>query len=278
VIAQCSPVYAVKALCLFFEVSRSGYYAWQVRSQQDDQGGPDLVRVKSVYRQSHKTYGYRRVRDELERQGWRWNHKRVLRLMQRLGLRSVARRRRVYKRLEELPNYHRYPNRLRRNFQAQYPNQKWVTDVTYVQTRQGALYLSVIKDLFDGFIVAYQASPSNSVDLVLNTLKQALSSQRVCAGLALHSDQGQQYSSQSYFLLTRRNQIQPSMSRRGNCWDNAVIENFFSHLKAEALRRMDLESFAQAKEAIDDYIHFYNYHRIQLKTKLTPFELRCQSH
>ncbi|MGH2582084.1 MAG: IS3 family transposase [Anaerolineales bacterium] len=191
-------------------------------------------------------------------------------------MRSVARQRRAY-RLDALPNQHRYPNRLRRNFQAQQPNQKWVTDVTYVQTSQGTLYLSVIKDLFDGFIVAYQTSASNSLDLVLNTLQLALSRQRVSAGLALHSDQGFQYSSQSYFLLARQHQIQPSMSRRANCWDNAVIENFFSHLKAEALRRMKLESLEQAKEAIDDYIDFYNYHRIQLKTKLTPFELRCQS-
>lgn len=276
-IAQGAQVYPVQALCEFFGVSRSGYYAWQQRSQQGDGEGPDLARVKNIYQQSRKTYGYRRVGIELERQGWHWNHKRVLRLMQLLGLRSVARQRRAY-RLEAGPNHHRYPNRLRRNFQAQHPNQKWVTDVTYVQTRQGTLYLSVIKDLSDGFIVAHQTSPTNSVELVLNTLRQALSNQSVSAGLALHSDQGHQYSSQSYFLLTRRHQIQASMSRRGNCWDNAVIENFFSHLKSEALHRLELENFEQAKEAIDDYIYFYNYHRIQLKTKLTPFELRCQLH
>ena len=274
-ITQSRSAYPVKALCQFFEVSRSGYYAWRLRSQQADTEGSDWARVRAVYHQSRKTYGYRRVRDELARQGWHWNHKRVLRLMQRLGLRSVARQRRAY-RLDALPNHHRYPNHLRRNFQARQPNQKWVTDVTYVRTGQGTLYLSVIKDLFDGFIVAYQTSTSNSVELVLNTLSQALSRPGIPAGLALHSDQGHQYGSQSYFLLTRRHQIQPSMSRRGNCWDNAVIENFFSHLKSEALRRIKLESFEQAKEAVADYIDFYNYHRIQLKTKLTPFELRCQ--
>lgn len=274
-IAQAAKVYPVKSLCAYFSVSRSGYYAWLQRIQPADAEGSDLALVKQVYEQSGKTYGYRRVRDELGRRGWRWNHKRVLRLMQRLGLRSVARRRRAY-RTEGLANRHRYPNRLKRNFQALGPNQKWVTDVTYVPTKQGILYLSVIKDLFDGFIVAHHSSASNSIGLVMQTLSQALSQQAVSAGLALHSDQGFQYSSESYFLLTRHHQIQPSMSRRGNCWDNAAMENFFSHLKAESLRRIQLETFDQAKEAIDDYIEFYNYYRIQLKTKLTPFELRCQ--
>ena len=277
-IAQDCREYPVKALCGFFGVSRSGYYAWQTRSQQPDGDLEDLARVKTAHLQSRRTYGYRRVRDELERQGWHRNHKRVLRLMQKLGIRSLARQRKAYKRLEELPNYHRYPNRLRRNFQARRPNQKWVTDVTYVHTQQGVLYLVVIKDLFDGFIVAYQTSPLNSVDLVVKTLQVALSDQTVSAGLALHSDQGHQYSSHSYFQLTQRHQIQPSMSRRGNCWDNAVIENFFGHLKSEALHRLKLENLAHAKEVIDEYIYFYNYQRIQLKTKLTPFELRCQFH
>lgn len=274
-IAQAAKGYPVKSLCTYFEVSRSGYYAWRLRNQQPDSDSTDLTLVKQVYERSGKTYGYRRVRDELVRQGWHWNPKRVLRLMQRLGLRSVARRRRAY-RSEGLSSLHRYPNLLKRNFTAQHPNEKWATDVTYVPTGQGTLYLSVIKDLFDGFIVAYQTSPSNSIDLVMKTLSQALSQHPVSAGMALHSDQGFQYSSQSYFLLTRHHHIQPSMSRRGNCWDNAPIENFFSHLKAESLRRIQLHTFDQAKEAIDDYIEFYNYHRIQLKTKLTPFELRCQ--
>lgn len=274
-IAQAAGSYPVRSLCQFFEVSPSGYYAWRQRSQQPDRDGSSLALVKQAYEQSGKTYGYRRIQMQLARQGWLWNHKRVLRLMQRLGLRSVARRRRAY-RTEGLASLHRYPNRLRRNFQAQRPNQKWVTDVTYVQTAQGTLYLSVIKDLFDGFIVAHQTGASNSIELVINTLSLALDQEQTSAGLALHSDQGFQYSSTAYFLLTQRYSIQPSMSRRGNCWDNAAMENFFSHLKTEALRRIKLNSFEQAKEAIDDYIYFYNHHRIQLKTKLAPFEFRRQ--
>lgn len=233
--------------------------------------------VASVYQQSRQVYGYRRVAQALRRvYGLKINHKAVLRLMQKLGLRSVARRRKVYKRLEEIAHYHRYPNLLQRNFSASRPNQKWVTDVTYIKTRQGTLYLSAIKDLYDGFIVAHQTSQNNSPDLVVATLRQAVRSQVIADGLALHSDQGSAYCSHAYFDFTRSNGISPSMSRPGNCLDNAVMENFFGHLKAEAIYRTQLLSFQQAQEVIEDYIHFYNYERIQLKTKLTPYERRCQ--
>jgi transposase InsO family protein len=271
--------YAVQAMSAYLDVSRSGYYAWLKRINREDPDQEKLDWVKRVYLQNRKVYGYRRVTHALHQTyGVKLNHKAVYRLMRKLGLRSVARKRKVYKHLEQIPHLHRYPDLLQRNFSASGPNQKWVTDITYIQTRQGTLYLSVIKDLYDGFIISYQTSPHNSVELVMATLRQALHTQPVANGLALHSDQGGQYCSQEYFLLTQAHWISASMSRPGNCLDNAVMENFFGHLKEEAIYRTHLLTFQPAQQVIDDYIHFYNYERIQLKTKLTPFQQRCQFH
>ena len=267
----------MQAMSVYLGVSRAGYYEWLKRMDRVDPDQEKLDWVKRVYEQNRKVYGYRRVTQALRRQyGILLNHKAVYRLMRKLGLRSVARKRKVYKRFEQIPHLHRYPNLLQRNFSAQHPNQKWVTDITYIHTRQGTLYLSVIKDLYDGFIVSHQTSPNNSVELVIATLRQALQHQLIVHQLALHSDQGNQYRSHEYFLLTQEQLISASMSRPGHCLDNAAMENFFGHLKEEAIYRTNLLTFQQAQEVIDDYIHFYNYERIQLKTKLTPFEQRCQ--
>jgi len=205
------------------------------------------------------------------------NHKAVLRLMNRLGIRSVARKQKIATKMSRLDTFHAYPNILNRDFSTTAPNQKWVTDVTYVWTHSGWAYLSTIKDLYDNFIVAYQFGKENSVALVQKTLRQAKQKEKVTDGLILHSDQGQQYTSQAYFVLTQEYNITPSMSRRGNCWDNAPMENFFGHLKEEALRQYQTLSFEEAHQIIDDYICFYNYERIQLKTRQTPFQLRCLS-
>lgn len=268
----------MQAMSQYLKVSRSGYYNWLKRMDREDPDARMMNLVSAVYRQNRCVYGYRRVQQVLNRRyGLSINHKAVLRLMRKLGLRSVARKRKVYKPLEEMARHHRYPNLLQGDFSASRSNQKWVTDITYIQTHQGTLYLSVIKDLYDGFIVSYHTSPRNSLDLVTTTLRQAIGSQPLADGLALHSDQGSQYCSHLYFQLTQGNRIVPSMSRPGNCLDNASMENFFGHLKEEAIYRTKLHSFQHAQEVIDDYIHFYNYERIQLKTKLTPYELRCQS-
>lgn len=233
--------------------------------------------VAQAYWSSHRTYGYRRISLWVRQQrGCRINSKAVLRLMQKMGIRSIARRRKVWQSVGSNRDY-RYPNLLQRDFQATQPNQKWVTDITWIQTPQGTLYLAVIKDLYDGFIVAHATSPQNSADLVIRTLRQALRGAPETRNLILHSDQGAPYCSQDYFRMTHQAQILPSMSRRGNCWDNAPIENFFGHLKSEAIRPAQLETIHQAQQVVDDYIHFYNHERIQLKTKLTPFETRCQS-
>ena len=178
--------------------------------------------------------------------------------------------------LKDTPYHHRYPNLLQRDFQAQGPNQKWATDVTFIPTQAGWVYCAVIQDLFDSFIVAPHILRRNTVDRVTTPLRQALAKAKVTAELRLHSDQGHQYCSHAYFVLTQQYAIAPSMSRRGNYLDNAVVENFFGHLKEEAIRRQPLASLEEARLVIDDYIWFYNYERIQLKTKLTPAEVRGQ--
>jgi len=148
--------------------------------------------------------------------------------MNKMGIHSVARERK-YKRVIRNLEIHHYPNLLNRNFAADHPNQKWVTDVTYIHTRRGWAYLSVIKDLYDGFIVAHYLSKQNSLTLVLNTLRLAQQKETVTDGLIFHSDQGYQYRSHAYAILTKEYNFRPSMSRPGNCWDNAVIENFFGY-------------------------------------------------
>ena len=236
-----------------------------------------MALVREAWLKSRKTYGYRRVTISLQQQGHSINHKTVLRLMQRMNIRSVARKRKPYKKMSQLDIYHRYDNILDRDFSATAPNQKWVTDISYIRTRQGWAYLSTIKDLFDGFIVAHQLGKENSVRLVKDTLKQAMQKEKVTDEVLIHSDQGHQYTSHAYFVLTTAYHMKPSMSRRGNCWDNAVMENFFGHFKEEALRQFPTPTFPEAQEIVDDYIAFYNYERIQLKTRQTPYQTRCLS-
>lgn len=163
---------------------------------------------------------------------------------------------------------------MNRNFYADRPNQKWVTGISYIPTKQGTLYLSVIRDLFDLSIVAYKTSTRQSIKLVLDTIRTAIEKEEVTAELLLHSDQGFQYASQSYFALTTQYGITPSMSRRANPYDNAMAENFFSILKTECIYRHKPASFCEANEMIDRYINFYNYERIQLKTGVAPLTLR----
>ncbi len=145
-------------------------------------------------------------------------------------------------------------------------------------TREGWSYLSVIKDLFDGFIVAHHLSRDDSIGLVTRTIQLAQQEVQDVKGLLLHSDQGFQYRSDPYRVLMGAYGMIPSMSRRGNCWDNAPMENFFGHLKEEALRPQGkLTTFQEAQRLIDEYVHFFNYERIQLRTRQTPYQLRCLS-
>jgi len=265
-------------MCSFLGISRAAYYTWRKRMDQPDPDAERKQLIQEAYQASKKTYGYRRIVLSIrQKRAMIINHKAVLRLMNRLGIHSVARQRKAWKKPSQMETYHHYPNGLNREFTATRPNQKWVTDVTYIATQQGWAYLSTIKDLHGGFIVAHVLGRSNSVTLVTKTLQLAHDKEKVTAGLILHSDQGHQYTSHAYAVLTQQYNITPSMSRRGNCWDNAPMENFFGHLKQEALRQFKTPTFEEAKQIVDEYIYFFNYERIQLKTKQTPYQVRCLS-
>ena len=265
--------YPIEKMCRFFEVSRSGYYAYVKRMDIPAWDLPLAEKIRECQERNHSTYGYRRVHIWLERQGIHRNPKTVLRVMQKYNLLSVVRRKKFRNYGECL---HKYPNLLDRNFNADRPNQKWVTDISYIHTKQGVLYLSIIRDLYDNSIVAYKTGTEQNINLVLSTIRAAKKKEKVTAELQLHSDQGFQYTSQAYFKLTKSYHITPSMSRRGNPYDNALAENFFSILKTECIYRTKIATYEEARLLIGAYIHFYNNDRIQLKTKLTPLEKRCQ--
>ena len=265
--------YSISEMCRFFNVSRSGYYDYVKRMNIPAKDLALAEKIKECQENCGKTYGYRRVHIWLERQGVHYNPKTILHVMQKYNLLSVVRRKKYRNYCEHL---HRYPNLLNRDFNAERPNQKWVTDISYIKTKQGTLYLSVIRDLYDNSIVAYKTGTEQNTNLVLSTIKEAKRKEKVTAELQLHSDQGFQYTSHQYFKLTKSYNITPSMSRKGNPYDNALAENFFSILKTECIYRAKLESYEEARLLIAEYIHFYNHERIQLKTKLTPLEKRSQ--
>ena len=258
-------------MCKFFEVSRSGYYAYLKRKDTPAKDLPLAEKIRECQEQNHRTYGYRRVHIWLERQGIYCNPKTVLRVMQKYNLLSVIRR----KKFKYVSEYlHKYPNILNREFTADRPNQKWVTDISYISTKECVCYLSIIRDLYDNSIVAYQTSKDMTVKLVLDTINQATGKEKVTEELQLHSDQGFQYTSHAYFNLTKEYNITPSMSRRGNPYDNALAENFFSILKTECIHRVKFSGYDEARLIISEYINFYNNYRIKTKTKLTPLEKR----
>ena len=266
--------YTISEMCRFFDVSRSGYYDYVKRMELPDRDLPLAEQIRTCQQDVKQTYGYRRVHIWLERKGIYRNPKTILRIMQKYNLLSAVRRKKYQHYGDAL---HRYPNLLNRDFHAERPNQKWVTDISYIKTGQGFLYLSVIRDLYDNSIVSYKTGTDQNINLVLSTVREAKKKEKVTAELQLHSDQGFQYTSQAYFRLTQLYNITPSMSRRGNPYDNALAENFFSILKTECIYRAKPRTYEEARLLIGDYIHFYNYQRIQLKTKLTPMEFRHQS-
>ena len=260
-------------MCRFFDVSRSGYYDYVKRMDIPSKDLPLAEKIKECQEKCGKTYGYRRVHIWLERQGIHRNPKTIFRIMQKYSLLSAIRRRGFYKHGEHL---HKYNNLWNQNFKADRPNQKWATDISYIPTKQGVLYLSIIRDLYDNSIVAYRTARQQTVSLVLDTIKAAKRKEKVTAELQLHSDQGFQYTSQAYFKLTQSYNITPSMSSKGNPYDNAMAENFFSILKTECIYRTKLKTYEEARLLIGEYIQFYNNERIQSKTKLTPMEFRSQ--
>ena len=266
--------YPVSVMCKFFEVSRSGYYDFVKRIGTPEQDADLARKIEECQNRTDRTYGYRRVWKWLQKQNIHKNPKTVLKVMKKYGLLSEIRRHRKWVNLGQ--QVHKYKNLLARQFQADRPNTKWVTDISYIQTKEGVLYLSMIRDLYDNSIVAYKTSSRQTVNLVLDTIRLAMEKEkkRVAAELQLHSDQGFQYTSQRYFNLTQSYGITPSMSRKGNPYDNAMAENFFSILKTECIYRHKPKTLKEANDLIDRYIHFYNHERIQNKSGVAPLTLR----
>jgi len=265
--------FQIQKLCELLGVSRSGYYKWLSRLDEPDKDLIIAELIRKCHAKTHKTYGYRRVKVWLLREtGLVINHKAVLRVMRKYGLSIQPRRKRF--RHYDISSYKHYDNILKRNFIAAKPNEKWATDISYIATKQGFLYLSVIKDLYDNCIVGYKYGKEMPVSLVINTLQSAIKRVPATDKIVLHSDNGFHYTSKAYYNVTKAHLITPSMSSIGCPYDNACVESFFSLLKNECIHRVKPKTIDEAKILIDDYMYFYNNERIQTKTGLTPLEKR----
>jgi putative transposase len=264
--------YSIQTTCSILKCSKSGYYAWLKRQDRKDNDDVIADLIIDCQKETRNTYGYRRVKNWLLREtGLIINHKTVLRIMTKYGLLSEIRRRRKYK--SHLEKAYKANNIIAGDFNADSKNSKWVTDISYIHTQAGIYYLSAIKDLYDGFIISHKLGKRNDMGLVADTLR--IAKHRLPNGVCLHSDQGTQYTSSAYNDLTKEFGITPSMSRAGTPLDNAPIESFFGTLKCECIYRSKPKDFEHAATLIDDYIHFYNYIRLQSKSKMTPYEKRC---
>lgn len=265
--------FTIGELCRLLEVSRSGYYKWLSRKDKPDKDAAIAALIAKCHENAHRTYGYRRVKIWLLREtGLVINHKAVLRIMRKYNLSAIHRRKRFH--YYDSDAHLHYGNMLMRDFRASRPNEKWVTDISYIRTSQGFLYLSMIKDLYDGSIVGYKYASQMPASLVIETIRAAVKNNKLDGSLILHSDNGFQYTSRAYFNIAKANKITPSMSSVGCPYDNACAESFFSTLKTECIYRAKPKTYAEAQELIDEYIYFYNHERIQLKTGLTPMEVR----
>jgi transposase InsO family protein len=253
-------IYPVRLLCRTLLVSTSGFYAW-CRRGPSRRAQEDAALKVGIRAASGKTYGSPRVHEDLKADGEQVGRKRVARLMQEEGLEGQRKRRfRV-----TTDSRHSHPvatNELNRNFTASAPNKVWVTDITYIWTREGWIYLAAILDLFSRRVVGWSMDTHLDRMLALDALGMALRTRRPEAGLIHHSDRGVQYASAEYQGRLRERGIVCSMSRKGDCWDNAVAESFFSTLKAELVHRNDYVSRGQARVSVFDYIEaFYNGRR-----------------
>jgi putative transposase len=254
----------VKLMCTALGVSRSGYYAWQQRqpSARALANRRLLWAIQAVYQASRQVYGYRRVHRALLAAQMACGRNRVARLMRQAGLR--AKRYRRYR--VTTHSRHRRPvapNHLARRFAAAAPNEKWVSDITFVRTHQGWLYLAVVLDLFSRYVVGWAMEPYLNDRLTLKALQMAFARRRPPAGLLHHSDRGSQYASRDYRTLLHDHQALPSMSRTGNVYDNAPMESFFATLKTELIHQRSYPSRQQARADIFEYIEvFYNRQRL----------------
>lgn len=248
--------------CRVLQVSRSGFYAAQRRWQR-----PATLCCASVYplaafAASGATYGSRRLRASLAQQGIQVGRHRVRTLMQRHGLKPVWKRKFVHT-TDSKHNLSVAANLLDRQFNPAQPNQAWVADITYIRTRSGWLYLAAVLDLYSRKVIGWAMAPTMPAELVCTALQMAIAQRQPGAGLIVHSDRGSQYASAAYQALLTQHGLCCSMRRKGNCWDNAVMERFFLNLKMERVWRNDYANHAEAMRDVTDYIvAFYNAVRL----------------
>ena len=257
-------------------MARSVFY-YHLSHMDDSDGYDDLRdRIKAIYDENNGRYGYRRICFALRNEGKIVNHKTVQKLMKQLGLKAKCKKR----------HYHSYkgevgkiaPNLLERDFRAEIPNKKWTTDVTQVCINDKKLYLSPILDMFNGEIISYSISSSPNLQMVTTMLRKAFRKHHNTDGLVLHSDQGWHYQHRHYQKLLKDNGIIQSMSRKGNCLDNAMMENFFGIMKSELLYLYKWDSMEQFKSALREYVDYYNNKRIKLRLNgLSPVQYRTQN-
>ena len=263
----------MKALIKLADIPRSTYYYWVNLFDRPDRDAELKTLIQAIYHEHKGRYGYRRIKDELENQGHKVNHKKVQRLMKELGLKSIVR----------MKKYRSYkgkvgktaPNILNRNFKAEKPNEKWVTDITEFKLFGEKLYLSPILDLFNGEIITYTIGSRPTYSLVSDMLEKSFERISDNDELILHSDQGWHYQMKQYRHALKEQGITQSMSRKGNCYDNAVIENFFGIMKSEFLYLNEFESIDHFKKELEEYIDYYNNKRIKAKLKgKSPIQYR----
>lgn len=259
-----SRFHSVEMMAEVLEVSRSGYYSWRRRiaSRRQKKNVEVAARIRTIQKNARWSYGSRRVTEELNKQGIRIGKNRIAHIMRAQGLnRRPPKKYRV-----TTDSSHRHapaPNLLNRNFTVQQPNRVWVSDITYCATAEGWMYLCVILDLYSRRVVGWSMSESLATDVVLQALWMALMRRGRTAGLIFHSDRGVQYASDRFRRELRDAAMRQSMSRKGNCWDNACAESFFGSLKTELIADSIYPTRREAKNAIFEYIEvFYNRQRL----------------
>lgn len=253
-------------MCRALRVSTSGYYVWRRRLASSEADAELLVEIKAIFTESKGRYGSPRVHRKLRQRGTRCGQKRVARLMREHGLRARQRRRYT----STTDSQHTLPvaeNVLDRQFEVEVADARWAADITYIWTRQGWLYLAVVIDLFSRRVVGWSMREAMERSLVIAALEMALRARNPSPGLLLHSDRGSQYASGDYQALLRRAGCACSMSRRGNCWDNAPVESFFSTLKMELVHERRYETRQQARSEIFEFIEVW-YNRQRLHSSL----------
>ena len=256
--------FPVGRLCKLLKVSRSGYYGYMERGVSCRPGEEMalITHAREIHRQNKGVYGSRRLSEALQLIGYQVGRYRARTLMQRAGI-TVKRTKRFKVTTNSNHKYPVAPNLLNRQFDVDCPNNVWASDITYLWTKEGWLYLATVMDLYSRKIVGWSVSNRINADLSLGALKMALGSRRPEFGLLHHSDQGVQYACHSYQQLLRTNGLIPSMSRKGDCWDNAVMESFFSTLKTELTHHQRYATRQEAYRDLFEYIEiFYNRRRL----------------